>query len=71
MRRPATVIMGNAGQAVDTVEQRVIMVGADEQRRKKKLEEILGGDQEGPVIVFVKEKRMCEALAKDLTRLGV
>lgn len=71
MRRPATVIIGNAGQAVDTVEQRVIMVGADEQRKKKKLEEILGGDQEGPVIVFVKEKRMCEALAKDLTRLGV
>jgi ATP-dependent RNA helicase DDX23/PRP28 len=71
MRRPATVIIGNAGQAVDTVEQRVIMLGADETKRKRKLEEILGGDQEGPVIVFVKEKRMCEALARDLTRLGV
>lgn len=71
MRRPATVIIGNAGQAVDTVEQRVIMVGSDEAKRKKKLEEILNSDQEGPVIVFVKEKRMCESLARDLSRWGV
>ena len=71
MRRPATVVIGNAGQAVDTVEQRVIMVGADEQKRKRKLEEIVGGDQEGPIIVFVKEKRSCEALAKDLAQMGV
>ena len=71
MRRPATVIIGNAGQAVDTVEQRVIMVSSDETKRKKKLEEILNSDQEGPVIVFVKEKRMCESLARDLSRWGV
>jgi ATP-dependent RNA helicase DDX23/PRP28 len=71
MRRPATVIIGNAGQAVDTVEQKVIMVGPDEQKRKRKLAEILGGDQEGPVIVFVKEKRNCEVLARDLAKLGV
>jgi ATP-dependent RNA helicase DDX23/PRP28 len=71
MRRPATVIIGNAGQAVDTVEQKVIMVSSDETKRKKKLEEILNSDQEGPVIVFVKEKRMCESLARDLSRWGV
>lgn len=71
MRRPATVVIGNAGQAVDTVEQRVIMVSSDETKRKKKLEEILNSDQEGPVIVFVKEKRMCESLSRDLSRWGV
>jgi ATP-dependent RNA helicase DDX23/PRP28 len=71
MRRPATVIVGNAGQAVDTVEQRVIMVGPDESKRKRRLEEILQDpSQEGPIIVFVKEKRMCESLAKDMSRLG-
>jgi ATP-dependent RNA helicase DDX23/PRP28 len=71
MRRPATVIIGNAGQAVDTVEQRVIMVSADENKRKTKMQEVLSNFQEGPIIVFVREKRMCEALAKDLSRLGV
>lgn len=69
LRRPATVIIGNAGQAVDTVEQRVIMVGSDEHRRKKKLDEILA-HQEGPIIVFVREKRSCNALAQDLSRQG-
>lgn len=71
MRRPVTVIIGNVGQAVDTVEQRVIMVGSDEQKKKRKLEEILTGDQEGPIIVFVREKRNCEALARDLIKWGV
>jgi ATP-dependent RNA helicase DDX23/PRP28 len=71
MRRPATVIVGNAGQAVDTVEQRVIMVSGDENKRKRLLEDIVGGDQEAPIIVFVREKRMCEPIAKDLGRLGV
>lgn len=70
MRRPATVIIGNAGQAVDTVEQIVRMVGPDEERRKKLLLDLLSGDQEGPIIVFVKEKRMCDVLAKELYRIG-
>ena len=71
MRRPATVIIGNAGQAVDTVEQRVIMVGPDEQKRKRKLEEVLDEIDTGPIIIFVKEKRQCDALAKDLRALQV
>ena len=71
MRRPATVIIGNAGQAVDTVEQKVIMVGDDEQKRKRKLEEILRGFDESPIIVFVKERRQCDTLAKDLRAWGV
>jgi ATP-dependent RNA helicase DDX23/PRP28 len=71
MRRPAMVIIGNIGQAVDTVEQRVMMVGADEQKRKRKLEEILNEQQEGPIIIFVNEKRNCETIAKSIARLGV
>jgi len=70
MRRPATVIVGNAGQAVDTVEQRVIMVGSDEARRKKKLEEVLNQQQDGPIIVFVREKKMCDSLSRELVKLA-
>jgi len=70
MRRPATVVIGEIGQAVDTVEQRVVMVGSDEQRRRRKLEEILNEQEEGPVIIFVNEKRNCEQLAKFISRLG-
>lgn len=33
MRRPATVTIGVAGQAVDTVEQRVEFVSGDERKR--------------------------------------
>jgi ATP-dependent RNA helicase DDX23/PRP28 len=70
LRRPATIIIGNAGQAVDTVEQRVVMISSDDEKRRKKLEEILS-HQEGPIIVFVREKRICDALARDLSRQGV
>ena len=71
MRRPATVIVGNAGQAVDTVEQRVIMVGSDDARRKKKLEEVLNQQEYGPIIVFVREKKMCDSLSRELVKLRV
>ena len=47
------------------------MVGADENKKKRLLEDILGGDQEAPIIVFVKEKKNCEPIAKELGRLGV
>ena len=70
MRRPATVIVGNAGQAVDTVEQRVVMVTADENKRKRLLEDILSEQEEAPIIVFVREKRNCEVLARDLKSWG-
>jgi ATP-dependent RNA helicase DDX23/PRP28 len=70
LRRPATIIIGNAGQAVDTVEQRVVMISSDDEKRRRKLEEILS-HQEGPIIVFVREKRICDALARDLSRQGV
>ena len=32
--------------------------------------EILGGDQEGPVIMFFREKKLCDVVAKDLSRIG-
>lgn len=70
MRRPATVTIGNVGEAVETVEQRVEFV-AGEDRRKKRLREILvDGGFKAPIIVFVNIKRNCDAIAKDISRMG-
>ncbi|KAK9420985.1 putative Pre-mRNA-splicing ATP-dependent RNA helicase prp28 [Seiridium unicorne] len=71
MRRPAIVAIGNAGEAVDTVEQRVEFV-AGEDRRKKRLREILlDGGFKAPIIVFVNIKRNCDAIAKEISRMGL
>jgi ATP-dependent RNA helicase DDX23/PRP28 len=70
LRRPAIVTIGNVGQAVDTVEQRVEFV-AGEDKRKKRLQEILNSGQfQPPIIVFVNIKRNCDTIARDIQRMG-
>ncbi|KAF1845905.1 pre-mRNA-splicing ATP-dependent RNA helicase PRP28 [Cucurbitaria berberidis CBS 394.84] len=70
LRRPAIVTIGNAGEAVETVEQRVEHIQGEE-RRKKRLQEILNsGDFAPPIIVFVNIKRNCDAIARDIKHMG-
>ncbi|KAG8622990.1 hypothetical protein KVT40_007966 [Elsinoe batatas] len=70
LRRPAIVTIGNLGEAVDTVEQRVEMVQGED-KRKKRLAEILQSRQfAAPIIVFVNIKRNCDAIARDIQRMG-
>ncbi|KHN96281.1 pre-mRNA-splicing ATP-dependent RNA helicase PRP28 [Metarhizium album ARSEF 1941] len=70
LRRPATATIGNAGEAVDTVEQRVEFVSGED-RRKKRLQEILSkNDFAPPIIVFVNIKRNCDAVARDIKSMG-
>ncbi|KIW72187.1 pre-mRNA-splicing ATP-dependent RNA helicase PRP28, variant [Phialophora macrospora] len=70
LRRPAIVTIGNIGEAVDTVEQRVEFV-AGEDKRKKRLAEILhSGQFRPPIIVFVNIKRNCDAVARDIKSMG-
>ncbi|KIW17567.1 pre-mRNA-splicing ATP-dependent RNA helicase prp28 [Exophiala spinifera] len=70
LRRPAIVTIGNIGEAVDTVEQRVEFV-AGEDKRKKRLNEILqSGEFRPPIIVFVNIKRNCDAVARDIKSMG-
>ena len=70
LRRPAIVTIGNIGEAVDTVEQRVEFVGGED-KRKKRLGEILGSGQfKAPIIVFVNIKRNCDAVARDIKHMG-
>lgn len=71
LRRPAIVTIGNIGEAVDTVEQRVEFVSGEE-KRKKRLQELLQQRQEfpPPIIVFVNIKRNCDAVARDIRHMG-
>ncbi|KAL4960416.1 uncharacterized protein BDV14DRAFT_192998 [Aspergillus stella-maris] len=70
LRRPAIVTIGGVGEAVDTVEQRVEMI-AGEDKRKKRLGEILSsGDFRPPIIVFVNIKRNCDAIAREIKQWG-
>ncbi|KAG4222412.1 Pre-mRNA-splicing ATP-dependent RNA helicase [Phytophthora cactorum] len=70
LRRPATVTIGNAGEAVDTVEQRVEFIPGED-RRKKRLQEILSSNEFAPpIIVFVNIKRNCDAVAREIKHMG-
>ncbi|KAF2669693.1 pre-mRNA-splicing ATP-dependent RNA helicase PRP28 [Microthyrium microscopicum] len=70
LRRPAIVTIGNVGEAVETVEQRVEFVSGED-RRKKRLNEILASRQYAPpIIVFVNIKRNCDAVARDVRHMG-
>ena len=70
LRRPAIVTIGNVGEAVETVEQRVEFV-AGEDKRKKRLGELLSSREfQPPIIVFVNIKRNCDAVARDIKHMG-
>ena len=70
LRRPAIVTIGNIGEAVDTVEQRVEFVSGED-KRKKRLQEVLSSGQfRPPIIVFVNIKRNCDAVARDIKSMG-
>ncbi|KAG4301120.1 hypothetical protein PCK1_002819 [Pneumocystis canis] len=70
LRRPAIVTIGNAGQAVDTVVQIVEMMNTEDKKRRR-LEELLNSnDYSPPVIIFINQRRSCDALAKSLARIG-
>ncbi|CEJ95015.1 Putative Pre-mRNA-splicing ATP-dependent RNA helicase PRP28 [[Torrubiella] hemipterigena] len=70
LRRPAIATIGNAGEAVDTVEQQVEFV-AGEDARKKRLQKILASNMFAPpIIVFVNIKRNCDAVARDIKSMG-
>jgi ATP-dependent RNA helicase DDX23/PRP28 len=70
LRRPAIVTIGNVGEAVETVEQRVEHIQGED-KRKKRLQEILASQEFAPpIIVFVNIKRNCDAVARDVKHMG-
>ena len=70
LRRPATVTIGVAGQIVDRIEQRVEMIN-DESKKMARLQSILTSEAfEPPIIVFVRQKRSCDSIARAFDKLG-
>ncbi|KAJ7709992.1 P-loop containing nucleoside triphosphate hydrolase protein [Mycena rosella] len=68
LRKPAVITIGEAGRAVDTVEQRVEFVSGDEKKKQKLLEILNSGMYAAPIIVFVNQKKTADMVAKDLAR---
>jgi ATP-dependent RNA helicase DDX23/PRP28 len=69
-RRPAIVTIGNVGEAVETVEQRVEFVSGEDKRKKRLGEILASGAFAPPIIVFVNIKRNCDAVARDIKHMG-
>ncbi|KAH7889299.1 P-loop containing nucleoside triphosphate hydrolase protein [Phlebopus sp. FC_14] len=70
LKRPATITIGEAGRAVDTVEQRVEFTTGDEKKKQRMLEILNSGVFASPIIVFVNQKKTADMVAKDLSRAG-
>ncbi|ETW85781.1 hypothetical protein HETIRDRAFT_457491 [Heterobasidion irregulare TC 32-1] len=70
LKRPAIINIGEAGRAVDTVEQRVEFVIGDEKKKQRLLEILNSGGFQSPIIVFVNQKKTADMVAKDLSRAG-
>ena len=70
LRRPAIVTIGNVGEAVETVEQRVEFVAGEDKRKKRLLEILSSREFVPPIIVFVNIKRNCDAVARDIKHMG-
>ncbi|CCD65989.1 putative ATP-dependent RNA helicase DDX23 [Caenorhabditis elegans] len=68
LRRPAVVHIGSAGKPTERVEQVVYMVPED--RKRKKLVEVLESQFQPPIIIFVNQKKGADMLSKGLTKLG-
>ncbi|KAF5330805.1 hypothetical protein D9619_005791 [Psilocybe cf. subviscida] len=70
LKKPAVITIGEAGRAVDTVEQRVEFVNGEEKKKQKLLEVLNSGQFPSPIIVFVNQKKTADMVAKDLSRAG-
>eukprot|EP01119_Soliformovum_irregulare_P010494 TRINITY_DN2588_c0_g1_i1.p1 TRINITY_DN2588_c0_g1~~TRINITY_DN2588_c0_g1_i1.p1 ORF type:complete len:450 (-),score=157.96 TRINITY_DN2588_c0_g1_i1:42-1391(-) len=68
LRRPAHVIIGEAGKAVDRIEQRVEFITED--YKTKKLMDALNDGPPPPIMIFVNKKKTCDLLVKQLERVG-
>ncbi|KAF8478624.1 P-loop containing nucleoside triphosphate hydrolase protein [Russula ochroleuca] len=70
LKRPAVITIGEAGRAVDTVEQRVEFVIGEEKKKQRLVEILNSGQYQAPIIVFVNQKKTADMVAKDLNRAG-
>ncbi|CAO1616756.1 unnamed protein product [Parajaminaea phylloscopi] len=69
LRRPATITIGDANQAVGTVVQTVEFVQGED-KKKARLHSILASGFDPPVIIFSTTRQSVDSLSKDLARAG-
>jgi len=69
LRRPAYIYIGEAGKAVDRIEQKVEFIKSENEKRKR-MQELLETGPEPPIMIFVNKKKGCDILAKWLDKLG-
>ncbi|KZT26290.1 P-loop containing nucleoside triphosphate hydrolase protein [Neolentinus lepideus HHB14362 ss-1] len=70
LKKPAVITIGEAGRAVDTVEQKVEFISGDEKKKQRILEILNSNQYAAPIIVFVNQKKTADMVAKDLQRGG-
>ncbi|SNX85222.1 probable U5 snRNP 100 kD protein [Melanopsichium pennsylvanicum] len=70
LRRPATITIGDAGQAVASVEQIVEFVPSEEARKSRLVSILQRSSHLVPIIVFVNQKKAADQLSSYLTRHG-
>ncbi|KAJ1771426.1 mRNA splicing protein prp28 [Coemansia sp. RSA 1843] len=68
LRKQATVTIGTAGKAVDTVEQRAEFVTGDEKRKQRLIALLRSHADPPPFIVFVNQKKNVDLLGSALMR---
>ncbi|KAJ2146273.1 mRNA splicing protein prp28 [Coemansia sp. RSA 678] len=68
LRKPATVTIGVAGKAVDTVEQRVEFIAGEDKRKQRLLALLNQSGNAPPIIVFANLKKNVDMLGAALTR---
>lgn len=50
LRKPATITIGDAGEAVDTVDQRVEFIGSDEKKKARMIDILRNGGFSAPIV---------------------
>lgn len=71
LRKPATVTIGTAGEAVDTVEQRVEFIEGEEKKKARLIEILRTIGLPPPMIVFVNQKRTADVVVKYVHQAGL
>lgn len=71
LRKPATVTIGIAGEAVDTVEHRVEFIEGEEKKKSRLIELFRNLGLPPPMIVFVNQKRTADVVVKYVHQAGM
>jgi len=69
LRRPAYIVIGEAGKAVDKIKQTVVFT-KNTTEKTKKLTELLYTGIQPPIMIFANQKKICDLLLKHLEKLG-